>query len=172
MQKLTIVIGMLVCATTAGAQRLADTRPAGVVPKSLHAEPIRPTAAAIPAYDDGTGRMMGTGMLFAVGGIFAGAVAGAELSCANADPDDWCELGGGLLGATIGEVVMLPLGVHIASDRSSYGRKLAVSSGVLLVGIALAPVTGGISLLATPPVQLLAVVGAERAAIRKGAQSR
>lgn len=67
---------------------------------------------------------------------------------------------------------MLPLGVHIASDRSSYRRKLAVSSGILLAGTVLAPVTGGISLLATPPVQLLAVVGAERAAIRRSAQSR
>jgi hypothetical protein len=46
----------------------------------------------------------------------------------------------------------------------SYGRKLAVSSGVMLGGLLLAPLTGGVSLLMVPPVQLMMTVNMENRA--------
>lgn len=165
MQKLTIVLALLMCAGTAQAQRLADLRPAAAQATAFReapAPPVPATPQVYPKAPDG-GSMSFTGAVFAAGGIFAGAVIGAKTACGG-NSDDWCELGGGLIGATVGEVIMLPLGVHIASGKVSYRRKLAVSSGVMLGGIVLAPLTGGVSLLAVPPVQLMMTVGMERKA--------
>lgn len=162
MQKLTIVLALLMCAGTAQAQRLADLRPAAAQATAFREAPAPATPQVFANTPDG-GSMTFTGALFAAGGIFAGAVIGAKTACGG-NSDDWCELGGGLIGATIGEVVMLPMGVHIASGKVSYRRKLAVSSGVMLGGIVLAPLTGGVSLLAVPPVQLMMTVGMERKA--------
>ena len=164
MQKLTIALALLMYAGTAQAQRLADLRPAAAQAASFREDAGLPKPQPLPEIDRGHGSMAFTGAVFAAGGIFAGAVIGSKMSCSGADSDDWCELGGGLLGATVGELVMLPLGVHIAGGKVSYGRKLLVSSGVLLGGILMAPVTGGVSLLAVPPVQLMMTVNMEKRA--------
>ena len=163
MQKLAIVLALLMYAGTAQAQRLADLRPAAAQASSFREDAGLPTPQPLPAMDRGPGSMAFTGAVFAAGGIFAGAVIGAKSACGG-NSDDWCELGGGLIGATIGEVVMLPLGVHIAGGKVSYGRKLLVSTGVMLGGIALAPLTGGVSLLMAPPVQLMMTVNMEKKA--------
>lgn len=164
MQKLAIVLALLMYTGTAQAQRLADLRPAAAQAPSFREDAGLPKPQPLPAMDRGPGSMAFTGAVFAAGGIFAGAVIGAKTACGG-NSDDWCELGGGLIGATIGEVVMLPMGVHIAGGNVSYARKLAVSSGVMLGGILLAPLTGGVSLLMAPPVQLMMTVNMEKKAL-------
>ncbi|HET9452819.1 MAG TPA: hypothetical protein VFO66_00945 [Gemmatimonadaceae bacterium] len=163
MQKLTIALALLMYAGTAQAQRLSDLRPAAAQASSFREDAGLPAPQQLPAVDRGPGSMAFTGAVFAAGGIFAGAVIGAKTACGG-NSDSWCELGGGLIGATIGEVVMLPMGVHIAGGKVSYGRKLAVSSGVMLGGLLLAPLTGGVSLLMVPPVQLMMTVNMENRA--------
>ena len=163
MQKLTIVLALLMCAGTAQAQRLADLRPAAAQASSLRNDAGLPAPQPLPALDRSPGSMAFTGAVFAAGGIFAGAVIGARASCGG-ESDGWCELGGGLIGATVGEVLMLPLGVHIAGGKVSYGRKLAVSSAVMLGGLLLAPLTSGVTLLMVPPVQLMMAVDLEKKA--------
>ena len=163
MQKLTIALALLMYAGTAQAQRLSDLRPAAAQASSFREDAGLPAPQQLPAVNRGPGSMAFTGAVFAAGGIFAGAVIGVKTACGG-NSDDWCELGGGLIGATIGEVVMLPMGVHIAGGKVSYGRKLAVSSGVMLGGLLLAPLTGGVSLLMVPPVQLMMTVNMENRA--------
>ena len=85
------------------------------------------------------------------------------MACAQ-EPGDFCGLGGAILGAVAGEVLMLPAGIHVASANTSYGQKLLISSAVMLGGMVLAPVTAGISLLAIPPVQLGMLMAAENRA--------
>lgn len=150
---LLVIAACLLFTSPAHAQRAVDSRVGATLvqpaPADVAARPMEPVRAPF-------GEMTGLGAAFAAGGLFAGAVLGARVACGDT-PDDWCDLGGALIGATVGEVVMLPLGVHLASGRTSYGRKLLVSSGVMLGGLVLAPVTAGASLLAVPPVQLLVI---------------
>lgn len=167
MPRFTIALAMLLLGATAQAQRLTESRAA------IERTPPAPAAGIErPAFEVPGGRMAATGTLFALGGVFGGAIIGAEMACSGPDAESLCELGGGIIGALVGEVVMLPLGVHLASDRSSYGRKLLVSSGVMLAGIVFAPVTGGVSLLLAPPIQLMTVMSTERNAVLRESGAR
>jgi hypothetical protein len=56
------------------------------------------------------------------------------------------------------------MGVHHVSNRSSYGEKAKLSFAMMLGGMILAPVTGGLSILAIPPVQLAMIIRAENRA--------
>ena len=109
--------------------------------------------------------MVVTGALFAAGGIMAGAVVGAEM--ASCGGDDWCDLGGAVLGALVGEVVMLPIGVHMSGDQATYGSKLRGSAAMMLGGLILAAPTGGLSLLFIPPAQLWYTIALEQRAARR-----
>ena len=159
MKTALIALSFMLVASTAGAQRLTEARGGAASPVDSIRRVVRiePTRNASMAW-------MGT--VFGAAGIFAGAYVGAAAACGNTG-DDYCELGGGLLGALAGEMLMLPLGVHYASSHSSYGRKLLASSAVMLGGMVLAPVTAGISLLAVPPVQVLAAMRVENRAIAR-----
>ena len=161
-------LALLLAATPADAQRLTETRTAVGVAELPPKAPRSGSTGAPVGEPGATARMTLTGGLFAAGGIFAGGYIGAGLACGGASADDWCELGGAIIGAMVGELVMLPLGVHVASGKASYGGKLLASSGIMLAGIMLAPVTGGVSLLLVPPVQLMTTVGMENSAIARG----
>jgi hypothetical protein len=157
-----VMLILLLVAPTADAQRLTSTRSGALAPAPLSDRALTPPSVPTVREASQT-RMVATGTMFAVAGLVAGAYVGAEMACAG-DDDSWCDLGGGILGATAGEVLMLPLGIHIAGSRTSYGKKLAVSSAVMLGGVALAAVTGGLSLLAVPPMQLMTIVAMENRA--------
>jgi hypothetical protein len=163
MKRATIVLTMLLLASVAHAQRVVDTRAAAVVPVPKSETPATP---AVPSVRTGrsNGAMVATGTVFAIAGLFGGAYAGAAMECGN-DADSFCGLGGGILGAMAGEVLMLPMGIHHASNRSAYDEKLKLSFAVMLGGLILAPVTAGVSLLAVPPVQLAMIIRAENRAI-------
>ena len=168
MKTTLLVLSCLLVASTADAQRLTDAR-GGAANSALPTGGLAAEAeSARRVGDAGAARnaaMAGMGTLFAAGGLFAGAYVGAAAACGNSSHNDYCGLGGGLVGALVGEMIMLPMGVHYVSSQSSYGRKLLASSAVMLGGMALAPLTAGISLLAVPPVQLLAAMHVERRAI-------
>lgn len=163
MRATILSFSLLFMATSAEAQRLALSQSAAAAIPS-HAGHPSPAALAVPQTPPSAPSMVVTGMLFGLGGIMAGGYVGADLACANARPDEWCELGGAILGGLIGELVMLPMGVHVASDRTSYRRKLFISTATFLAGAVLAPVTGGATLLLAPPAQLALLVRAERRA--------
>lgn len=165
MKAALLALALLLSPAIADAQRLTEAR-GGAAPAVDTASRATLSPTIDPTYPR-NGAMAFTGTLFAAGGIFAGGYIGAGMACGGANGDDWCELGGAIVGALVGEMIMLPLGVHIASDRSSYGKKLLVSSAVMLGGMVLAPLTGGISLLAAPPLQLMTVMGVEKAAVAR-----
>lgn len=163
--KTTIAL-VLSLATAPGlhAQRLGDA-------VAGYAE--MPTAPTAPPPDvvrlrppPSTSAMVATGVLFAAGGIMAGAVAGQSLERCQPG-DEFCGLGGAVLGALVGEVLMLPLGVHVSSDRSSLAAKVRASWAVMLAGFITAAPTGGGSLLLVPPAQLWATIAVEKRAIRR-----
>jgi hypothetical protein len=159
----------LTFATDLCAQRVADA----VAGYSQPSQPPATATATVPATtsvgryrEPSTGSMVVTGMLFAAGGIMAGATAGAQME--RCEPGQYfCGMGGAILGGMIGEIVMLPIGVHTSSDHAPLGRKVKASALIMLAGLAAAPVTGGASILLTPPAQLWYLVRQEKNAARR-----
>jgi len=102
-------------------------------------------------------------------GFFGGGLLGywVETGLAGCEGEEWCGFAGVLFGSVIGEMVALPLGVHLANrSRGSYAPGLATSLAVGLGGIALAAATGGIAgplvVPAIPVAQILAAISVER----------
>jgi hypothetical protein len=63
-------------------------------------------------------KMAAYGLLTGAAGFLVGGLVGAALSGDRADEDSWVEnLTGAVVGGTVGESLMLPIGVHIANDR-------------------------------------------------------
>lgn len=159
----------LTFATGLHAQRVAEavagyTQPS---PPSATASTTVPTTMSVGTFrEPNTGSMVVTGMLFAAGGIMAGAAAGAELERCS-DGEYLCGMGGAILGGMIGEIVMLPIGVHTSSDHAPLGRKVKASALIMLAGLVAAPITGGASILLTPPAQLWYVIRQEKKAAER-----
>lgn len=101
-------------------------------------------------------------------GFFGGGLAGYtfETGLTGCAGDEWCGFGGIVLGAVLGEMVMLPMGVHMANrSRGSYAPSLAMSLAVGLAGLVLASEAGeaaGVLVAAVPAAQLLAAIAVER----------
>jgi hypothetical protein len=101
-------------------------------------------------------------------GLVGGFYVGAALANDD-DPEDLEALAGGAVGATIGEALLLPLGVHLANGRrGSYAASALVSLGIVAGGILAlqavhydAPGTPVI-LVAVPVSQIAASIGIER----------
>jgi hypothetical protein len=164
----TIALSLLLLASAAQAQRLTETRTAATPALTPSTVVVSRGPEAVPGAPrlDGHPRntaMAFTGTLFAIAGMYGGAYTGAAAMCSG-NPESMCDLGGAILGALAGEVLMLPLGVHFASSNTSYARKLLASTIVMGAGIVFAPATAGISLLAVPPVQLMTLMNMENRA--------
>jgi hypothetical protein len=119
----------------------------------------------------GAGAMVFTGTMSGALGLLAGGMLGyAMKSCTD---DEWfCGMAESALGATIGEIILLPYGVHLNSRHSSYGSKFLASLGVAAAGIALAPATEGASLVAVIPLQLIAAISVEHSGREKARRSQ
>ena len=116
-----------------------------------------------------TGRLVAGGLLGGAVGFFGGGIAGAAIACECADvEDDLCALDGYLIGATLAEAPLLPLGVHLANDTSgNYFLELLASSAIAGVALGLASIEGnGVFLIPVPPLQLLTSIAIERATAR------
>ena len=144
------------------------------------AQPLSPAAAASDfghaGYQDddqpaGTGSMLFTGFMGGALGFFGGGAIGyAMKSCTD---DEWfCGMGEAAIGATIGEILLLPYGVHLNSRQSPYGLKLLASIGIATAGIALGEATGGASVIAAIPLQLAAAIAIEHAGRDKARRSQ
>ena len=154
-----------------GAQHLETL--AYVAPSAERAEQ-RPTFPALIAdkaqAKPVTRDMVAGGVIAGAVGLVGGGMIGYGLkSCGT---DDWfCGMGEAMIGSLIGEAVMLPYGVHLSSGRSSYAGKALLSLLAVGMGTLAAPITGGMSLLAVPPLQLALTIASEHAAARRNAQS-
>lgn len=167
---MTTRIALLLClslATDLRAQRVsdavvgyADTPPAAQVSPA-------PAATSVGLRrEPSTTAMIITGTLFAAGGAMAGAVAGESLE--RCEPgEEFCGVAGAVLGGIAGEILMLPIGVHVTSDQSSLGAKIRASWAATLAGAVLAGPTRGVSVLLIPPAQLFATILVEKRAIRR-----
>ena len=108
-------------------------------------------------------------------GLFGGAIIGGTLGGGNSICyDDPCGLEEALLGAVLGESVLLPLGVHLANHSDgNYGYSLLGSLAVGAVGIGLVGATDSAELLlAIPIAQIISSVLIERATSRPKASAR
>lgn len=133
-------------------------------PDPVPAAPMRTLTDSLPRRDDLT--LAFGGALGGIGGLVAGAIIGVQVERASGcvEYDDWCGIGGGLLGATIGSTVMIPAGVHLANDqRGNLGEGLVASAAALGGGIAIAAlVDDSRPLLLIPIAQIIGAVATEK----------
>ena len=137
----------------------------GGAPKELRVEWSSPALAqsrSAPALL--AGGLIG-GAVGTLGGFYVGAVLGSD-----DDDDDLDFLGTGVAVATIGEGLLLPLGVHVANgSRGSYMSSALASLGLAAGGLLALeaahydPPAAPIILIAVPIAQLAASIAIERA---------
>jgi hypothetical protein len=139
----------------------APARAAGVVRSGFEGAVVADSRSS-PAL--ALGGLLGGAVGF-VGGFYAGA-----LMADGDDGDDLDFLSGGVAGATIGEGLLLPLGVHVANgQRGSYLHSAAASLGIAAAGLLALealhydPPGAPIVLVAVPVAQLAASIAIERA---------
>ncbi|MEW5927141.1 MAG: hypothetical protein AB1941_06645 [Gemmatimonadota bacterium] len=163
----------LAAASPASAQRAAPPLSALRVPVTALAP-----AAYQPALPQSGPRTDGAGMAFAglaggAAGLLGGALLGyvVETGLTGCAGEEWCGFRGVLLGGVVGEVTMLPLGVHLANrGRGSYGSGVAATAlvgvGALLVAAGMGDAVPATALL-VPAAQLAAAVAVEKSTARK-----
>jgi hypothetical protein len=170
MRTISIALFALLTAAPLDAQRLAESRVGLARPDSA--------AAAVPGYAQvpepaSDVMMVGSAIAAGAAGLLVGGAVGAKLE--RCGPDEWfCGLAGALIGGTVGVTVGIPIGVQAVGRQGHLGKKVGTSTLIVLGGLALAPVTSGISLLAVPPLQVVFSVREEKRAEsrRSGGGSR
>jgi hypothetical protein len=116
------------------------------------------------------GNMMFGGLVGGAIGFFAFGFAGALIADSQADEggDGFEALGGFVIGAVIGESLMLPLGVHVANKRrGDYALELLASAAIAGAGVGLTAAMedmGIVFLPAIPIAQMAASIAIERGA--------
>ena len=114
-------------------------------------------------------RMILGGLVGGAVGFFVGGFAGALINDTDDSEDDLAALAGFALGATVGETIALPLGVHLANHRQgNYGFSLLAAAAITGVGIAIA--TSGEDqleyLIPVPALQLVSSILIEKRTTR------
>ena len=159
-----------------GAPAAATQRPG---PLALQGSPsLRPAAEAMPwaAQEGGpsTLALAGGGLLGGAAGFFGGGFLGAVIACDQDDTADegFCAIGGFVVGASIGESALIPLGVHLANGRrGNYGLSLLASAAIAGVGLAVAiPQGEGAWLIPVPLAQIASSIAIERATAKPAAE--
>ncbi|HEY0304340.1 MAG TPA: hypothetical protein VGC44_05170 [Longimicrobiales bacterium] len=116
-----------------------------------------------------TEKMAAYGLLTGAAGFLVGGLVGAALSGDRDDSDSWVEaLEGAVIGGTIGESLMMPVGVHLANDRR--GDLLWSMPASLAIGVTGAAIGRRLEstgkawpiLVLTPLAQLVASIPIER----------
>jgi len=151
--------------TALAAQQRAAPFPAWAAPEVFEAGSA--AAAPMPPSESGrstarlvAGGLLGGGLGLGAGALLGGLVGGGNKICG----DDPCGLDEAIFGAIGGEVVMLPLGVHLANGRrGKYLPSLAVSAAIAGVGIVLSGNGDhGEVMVAVPVAQLVSSILIER----------
>jgi hypothetical protein len=138
---------------------------------SAHAQGPRYTVQfqAIDWETGSTEKMAAYGLLTGAAGFLVGGLVGAALSGDRDDADSWVEaLEGAVIGGTVGESLMLPVGVHLANDRR--GDLLWSMPASLAIGVAGAAIGRRLEstgkawpiIILTPLAQLAASIAIER----------
>jgi hypothetical protein len=112
---------------------------------------------------------MAAGLLAGTIGFFGGGFVGAGIDKASSDGyEEWDGLYGFVVGAPIGESLLLPVGVHLANGRrGNLPLSVLASVGIAGTGIALAASAGDAKILVAIPIaQLLACTAIERSTSR------
>ena len=113
--------------------------------------------------------MAAYGLLTGAGGFLVGALVGAALSGETDDEDSWVKsLQGAVVGGTIGESLMVPVGVHLGNDRRGDLHWSMPAS--LAIGVAGAAIGRNLEstgkawpvLILTPIAQIAASIAIER----------
>ena len=157
-----------------GPASLSAHTTAGHGSLDLHARTVFPSSALRLSTDltnsrqqrgDKTGGMVLAGLAGGAVGIGVGALIGAgiEQSSSHCQGEEFCGLGGALIGASVGEAVFLPLGVHLAGGRrGNFAVEVAASVGIAAVGYGVALATNvPHPLIAVPIVQLIVAIRGE-----------
>lgn len=109
--------------------------------------------------------LAGAGLLAGTIGFFAGGFIGAAIDEAGSDGyEEWDGVAGFILGAPIGESLLLPVGVHLANGRrGNFPLSLLASVGITGAGILVAATAEEpYVLLSIPILQLAACTAIER----------
>lgn len=133
-----------------------------------------PPPAAFASGDDGPSPLvLGlVGVGASAAGMLAGFAIGPEVGCDGSGSDEFCALGGALMGAAIGTTVTTPLAVHLANGRRGswvLDQVASIGYGALALGVvAILPDDGddvgqGIVALSIPLGQTVASVTVEKA---------
>lgn len=168
------LLAVAIAWSPAGAQELApsELRLAWASPASAE----WPPSAEWPAAESRSVAESRSAPVLTLGGLAGGAVGlvggfyvGAVLA-SDDDGDDLDVLSGGVAGATIGEGLLVPLGVHIANGgRGSYTTSALASLGIAAAGLLALqavhydPPGAPIVLVAVPVAQILTSIAIERA---------
>jgi hypothetical protein len=164
--KLAVPLAMLSVAFAAGPARAQEARDLVVLG---HLETL--PASAVAELDAVTvARLAGAGILGGAIGLFGGAYLGAAIAHDEDCAECLEELTGALVVGTIGEGLLLPLGVHLANGRrGSYWTSALVSVGLAAAGAGLMeaahwdPPTVPIVAVAVPVAQVATSIAIERA---------
>jgi hypothetical protein len=114
-------------------------------------------------------KMAAYGALTGAAGLLIGGFVGAALMGDRAEGDSWVDaLQGAVVGGTMGESLMLPVGVHLANDRR--GSLLLSMPASLAIGVAGATLARNTDsktknlpiLILTPVLQLVASIAIEK----------
>lgn len=175
-----LAAGLFPAAPAAAAQEAADLTVRGrlaavdlpAAPRSYAAAADVPAARAAADLDVGTAaRLSGAGILGGAVGFFGGAYLGAWIADSRDDGlDDLDAIHGALIGATLGESTLLPVGVHLANGRrGNLWLSTLASVGLAVGGVGLmeaahwdAPAVPVIA-VAVPLAQLATTIAIERA---------
>jgi hypothetical protein len=114
-------------------------------------------------------RCVAAGLIMGTIGFLGGGLVGARIDKATSDGyEEWDGLAGFVIGAPIGESLLLPVGVHMANGRrGSLPLAMLASVGITGTGIALAASAGeGGIVVAIPIAQLIACTAIERSTSR------
>ena len=141
------------------------------LPVLLHAQGPRYNVQfrAIEFETGSNAKMAAYGALTGAAGLLLGGLVGAALSGDRDESDSWVNaLQGAVIGGTVGESLMLPVGVHLANDRR--GDLLLSMPASLVIGVAGAVFARNASsktenlpiLILTPLAQLAASIAIER----------
>ncbi len=109
------------------------------------------------------------GLLAGTAGFFGGGFVSAAIDKASSDGyEEWDGLLGFVIGAPIGESLLLPVGVHLANGRrGDLSLSMFASIGIAAAGMALAASADDAKILVAIPIaQLIACTAIERSTSR------
>lgn len=159
------VLGIAMLTSAVEAQQIDRARTAFAVATPRASDAID---LSVSGSDTNVGQMLATGTFAAVVGIVGGAYAGYKVEEPHCGNDAFfCGLAGGIIGAAVGSTVLIPSGIHVVSQHSSFAAKLGMSALMLAGAAALAVPTHGVGALLMPPAQIIATVWIEDRAARR-----